>query len=177
MIEVEAKVRLTKGDFDRLAKEIPTFAKPQGVSLKRDRYYGGGQVDLRIREEGGEVVLGLKTRVLKKGIESNEEIEFPIEKPEKWDRLLRKNGFPLRMKKEKRCISFRFKQYTIELNTVKSLGKFLEIEHLVRNASQVSKAKKGLVELFGRLGFKPNDFERKFYIELLEEKRKKNYKL
>jgi len=172
MIEVEAKVRLKKRDYDRLVKEIPKFAKAKGESLKMDRYYGEGRVDLRIREEGGEVVLGLKTRVLKKGVESNEEIEFPIDKPKKWDRLLRENGFPLRMKKEKRCLSFRFKQFTIELNSVKSLGKFLEIEHLVRSKSQVPQARRGLVDLFGRLGFKPKDFERKFYIELLEEKRK-----
>jgi len=172
MIEVEAKVRLKKVDLDRLSKEVPTFAKPLGESLKVDRYYGSGAYDLRIREESGGSVLTFKARDRKQGIETNEEIEFPIEKPLVWDHFLRQNGFPLRAKKEKQSLAFGFKKFTIELNTVKGLGAFLEIECLVKDEAQVPKARKELTDLFHKMGFSPKDFERKLYLELLAEKRK-----
>jgi adenylate cyclase class IV len=37
----------------------------------------------------------------------------------------------------------------------------------------VAAAKKGVVDLFGRLGFTQERFETKLYLELLAEKRKK----
>lgn len=172
MIEVEAKVRLSKNDRDRLARSIPKFAKPLGQSLKVDRYYGGGNFDLRVREEDGGAVLAFKVRKRERGIERNEETEIPIGRAEPWDRMLRENGFPLRARKEKRCQAFRHGKFRIELNAVKGLGDFLEIECLVKGESGVPEAKKRLLALFGKLGFNPKDFERKLYLELLGEKGK-----
>jgi adenylate cyclase, class 2 len=172
MVEVEAKVRLTDRDYKRLSKAILAFAKPLGVSLKVDRYYDQSGIALRIREEGGVAVLTAKIRKRKKGIEMNQEIEIPIRKAGPWDRMFRKNGFPLIARKEKRCLAFHFRKFRIELNTVKGLGHFLEIERLVKGESEVLKAKQELVALFRKLGFGPATFERKLYLELLAEKGK-----
>ena len=172
MVEVEAKVRLSDKDFKRLPKAILAFAKPLGVSSKKDRYYGNGAFDLRIREENGLAVLTFKHRKREQGIEMNQENEIPILRAAPWDRMLRKNGFPLKAKKEKRCQAFRFGKFRIEINTVKGLGYFLEIEQLVRGESEVFRVKKELVALFLKLGFGPATFERKLYLELLDEKMK-----
>ena len=172
MVEVEAKVRLSKRDHDRLAKSIQNFAKPLGKTLKVDRYYGNGTFDLRIREEDGRAVLTFKVRRRERGIETNEESEIPIGRAAPWDRMLRKNGFPLRARKRKRCQAFQDGKFRIELNTVTGLGHFLEIECLVKGESEVAGARARLVALFRKLGFGPGDFERKLYLELLAEKGK-----
>ena len=172
MVEVEAKVRLSDKDCKRLPKAILAFAKPLGVSTKKDQYYGNGAFDLRIREENGVAVLTIKHRKRERGIEMNEETEIPIPRAAPWDRMLRQNGFPLKAKKEKRCQAFQYGKFRIELNTVKGLGHFLEIERLVKGESEVLEAKKDLVALFRKLGFGPATFERKLYLELLAEKRK-----
>ena len=81
-----------------------------------------------------------------------------------------KNGFSLKARKEKRCQAYQYRKFRIELNTVKGLGLFLEIERLVKGESEVPEAKEGLLTLFRRLGFGPAAFERKLYLELLAEK-------
>jgi adenylate cyclase class 2 len=184
MIEVEAKIRLTEAERKRVASELPRFAGEGRETLKRDRYYGEPDTTLpyrkgkpiqflRIREEDGEAIVGLKDQQREKGIEANEEIEFPIDHAGKWDRLIREIGFPLFAAKEKRSLAFCFGPYHLELNRVRGLGWFLEIERLVNRESQVAAAKKGVVDLFGRLGFTQERFETKLYLELLAEKRKK----
>jgi adenylate cyclase, class 2 len=173
MIEVEAKVRISLAEYRKLATKVATFAKREGETLKVDRYYGHSRShDLRIRQEGSRVVLAFKNRNREKGIEANEEIEIPIVAPEKWERLLAETGFPRFAVKEKRSLAFRFGPYHIELNRVKGLGCFLEIERLVSKKIQVPEARRGLVALFKRLGYSPRDFERKLYLELLAEKEK-----
>ncbi len=172
MFEVEAKVRLSDKDFRRLPKAISKFANPLGISLKKDRYYESGTFDLRIRDENGAAILTVKHRRRGQGIEVNEEFEFPIPNASPWDRMLRKSGFPLKARKVKRCKAYQFGKFRIELNTVKGLGHFLEIECLAKSEKQVPEKRKKLVALFRKLGFSPKDFERKLYLELLAEKMK-----
>ncbi len=183
MIEVEAKIRLTETEHKRVAGELPRFAGKGTETLKKDRYYGEPDTTLpyrkgkpiqflRIREEDGQAVVGLKDQKREKGIEANEEIEFTIEDAGAWDRLIREIGFPLFATKEKRSLAYCFGPYHIELNQVRELGWFLEIERLVDRKSKVAAAKRGVVDLFERLGFAQERFETKLYLELLAKKRK-----
>lgn len=173
MFEIEAKVRLTRAQARDLRKKVVKMATFKKRSLKEDHYYAcSSSSSLRLRTEDGKSFLHFKEREGKPGMETNEETEFPIDHMAKWDRLLRDNGFPLIGKKRKSSETYRFEGLSIELNEVKGLGPFLEIERLVERRSEIPKAKREVAALFKRLGFAPKDFERKLYLELLAEKAK-----
>ena len=173
MYEVEAKVPLSKADFERLKRELPTIAKKEGSIVNLDRYYSNPkQFFLRIRERNGEGLLNLKSKTREKGIELNQEIEIPITSAKKFDSLLKKMKIPHYISKQKDSILFRKGDFQIELNTIKNLGYFLEIETIVNSKAGLKKAKAGLLSIFKSLGFTNKDFEKKYYLELLEEKRK-----
>lgn len=173
MFEIEAKVRLSGAQVGIVQKKVAAMAQCVKRTTKEDRYYDFSDSEsLRLRVEGNEAFLQLKTREGQRGLESNLEMEFPIEGVAQWDRLLRANGFPLIGKKRKRSDTYRFGNCGIELNQVGGLGHFLEIECLVGSRAEIPKAKRGVVTLFKRLGFSPRDFEPKLYLELLAEKAK-----
>lgn len=173
MFEVEAKVPLSKADFERLRKELPTVAKKKGSVLNLDRYYANSkQFSLRIRERNGKGLLNLKSKTREGGIELNQEVEIPITSAKEFDALLRKMKITHYISKQKDSILFKKGDFQIELNTVKGLGYFLEIETIVKSKADLKKAKAGLLAIFKSLGFSEKDFEKKYYLELLEEKRK-----
>lgn len=168
MFEIEAKVRLSKSDYKRLKEEIPKIAKRQKDVINKDYYYSNPKTFfLRIREKNGKGLLNLKSKIREGGVELNQEIEIPINSVAKFDAFLKKIGIKLSAKKEKIGEIYKKGDFQIELNFVKRLGYFLEIETIVKAKSQIPKAKKALRELFGKLGFKPGEFERKYYLELL----------
>ena len=127
---------------------------------------------MRIREKNGKPFLNLKTKKVEQGIELNQEIKLPLASSSKFQALLKKIGIPLTAKKDKIGEIYKKGSFQIELNHVKTLGDFLEIEIIIKSKSEIPKAKKALRDLFKKLGFKPSDFEKKYYLELLEEKRK-----
>ena len=175
MYEIEAKVPLKRSDVQRLRKEILKIAAKKVKVIKKDFYYSTYPKKaffLRIREKNGKPFLNLKTKKVEQGIELNQEIKLPLTSASKFHVLLKKIGIPLTAKKEKTGEIFKKGNMQIELNFVKGLGYFLEIETIVKSKTEIPKAKKALRELFSQLGFKPGDFEKKYYLELLEEKRK-----
>ncbi len=172
MYEIEAKVPLTKADFQRLKKEIQKIAVLKGESIKKDTYYGDRTNFLfRIREKNGQGVLNIKNKKVEKGIEVNQEIECGVHSKSKFHQFLKKINIHPHAKKEKKSEVYKFKSMQIELNTIKGLGHYLEIENPVKTKTEIPKAKKALRELFSQLGFTPKNFEKKYYIELLEENR------
>jgi len=169
MFEIEAKVRLTEADFKRLKVEIPKFAKLVKSVTNKDSYYNYGMKDfsMRIRKQNGNGILNLKSKKRGEGIESNREIELSLNSEPAFDKFLKQIGFPLTAKKEKISEIYKAGKMQIELNHVKKLGFFLEIETIANLKSEIPSAKKALRELFGKLGFSPRDFEKKYYLELL----------
>jgi adenylate cyclase class 2 len=170
MYEIEAKVRLSKADFNRLKSEISKFAgKKEDTDIKDSYYSSPKNTSLRIRVNNGQGVLNIKSKKKDKGIEMNQEIELPLKSPSKFSSFLQKNGFPLTAKKEKKGDIYQYGDMRIELNFVKKLGYFLEIETIVENKSEIPSAKKALRALFNKLGFDSSDYEKKYYLELLAE--------
>ncbi|MFC1729808.1 class IV adenylate cyclase [candidate division KSB1 bacterium] len=173
MYEIEAKVPLSKADFQRLKKEVPKITKHKIKVSILDRYYGNPKTFfLRIREKNGKGLLNLKSKEREQGIELNQEIELPLTSAKKFDALLKKFNLPLYTTKRKEGEVFSFKNFQIELHKVEGLGHFLEIETIIKSKSGIPKAKKALRDIFHKLGFSPKDFEKKYYLELLEETRK-----
>ncbi len=170
MFEVEAKVRLSNSDYKRLKKEVPKIANFKKRVNNIDCYYSSNKnFALRIRQQEKKSILHFKNKKIEQGTEVNQEIEFNLKNAEKMKTFLKKIGINLPLKKEKQSEIFKMGNMQIELNFVKKLGYFLEIETLVKAKSQIPKAKKSLLEAFRKLGFKSSDFEKKYYLELLNE--------
>ena len=173
MFEIEAKVPLKRADVQRLKKELPKIARLKGKSVKKDAYFGStSKYMFRLRDKNGKGILNLKSKKVEMGVEVNQEIELPINSISKFHTLLTKIGIRLTAKKEKTSEVYKRGNLQIELNFVKGLGYYLEIETIVQKKSDIPKAKKALREMFSRLGFSPKNFEKKYYLELLAEKRK-----
>ena len=173
MYEIEAKVHLSKTDVKRLKNKLPEIARYSKKVIKKDCYYADPRTFfLRIREKNGKPSLNMKSKKVEQGIELNQEIKLHLTSSSGFHAFLKKIGIPLAARKDKIGEIYKKGDVQIELNFVKGLGYFLEIETIVKSESQIPKAKKALRNQFAQLGFKPIDFEKKYYLELLAEKRK-----
>jgi len=171
MYEIEAKVRLTSADVKRLKKELSKLAIFKGNVQNIDRYFPySKQFSFRVRKQGNKDFLHLKHKKTEKGIEMNQEIDLPITSGPKMLAFLKRIHIDMPIKKEKKGDIYQLKNLRIELNHIKGLGHFLEIENVVKNKTEIPKAKKELHQIFEQLGFKPSNFEKKYYLELLAEK-------
>lgn len=173
MYEVEAKVHLTKAEFNRLKKQLNSDSKKKGLFVNKDVYFAVPEgYFLRIRERNKNASLDFKVKHRKQGMEINWEANLPLHDPAKMKSLLKKLGLSLWVKKEKISLVYQAGTMTIELNRLTGLGYFLEIETLVEQDKEIPKAKKRLHQLFHQFGFSPKDFESKYYMEMLAEKAK-----
>ena len=109
---------------------------------------------------------------MKRGVEANQEVEFKLTSGSKMMKFLKKMGIELPLKKIKKGEIYQKGDSQIELNQVSGLGYFLEIEVIAKKKSEVPQAKQKLIATFKEFGFTDKDFEKKYYLELLEEKRK-----
>ena len=168
MFEVEAKVAISKSEYKQLQKVLNKSAKCLESLKNDDTYYGDPKnVFLRLRCRGGEYEFNLKRRQTIRGIESNIEMEWGIKDERVWKKLLKKLTVLPTGRKYKESQRYAKDGFTIELNRVRRLGYYLEIERLVKRKEDVRKAKKKLLELFKKLGYERNRFETRPYLELL----------
>ncbi|MBN2307148.1 class IV adenylate cyclase [Candidatus Peregrinibacteria bacterium] len=168
MFEVEAKVPISKGEFKHLKKRLKKEAQSLGSRISQDTYYDNPKnVFIRIRKRGGESTLNIKKRQTISGIESNIESEWQIKNAAKWKTLLKRLNILPHVRKTKKSLLFKKNGFIIELNHVRLLGYYLEIERLVKSKKEVPIAKKELIKLFNQLGFSIKQFESRPYLELL----------
>lgn len=169
MFELEAKVPITAKDYAGLLNSLKKEAKYLGSRVNLDSYYDHPKkAFIRMRKRAGHYTFDLKLKQVADGIESNIEMEWGILDPKKWRSLLKKLGLHPSIRKTKTSELFEMSGFTIELNKVKLLGHFLEIERIVTKASELKKAKNELINLFKHLGFSQKDFEERPYLELLK---------
>jgi len=170
MFEVEAKIALTPNEYRHLRSQLKAEYGPLRKTSCHDTYYQNPKkAYLRVRRRGGESTLDLKRRETIRGIESNIELSWQILSPQKWQTLMKKLELEPSVQKSKTGLTLKYKDFHIELNHLRKLGYFLEIETIVREAGRVGEAKKALVSLFKKLGFQPDRFEPKPYLELLKD--------
>ncbi len=173
MYEVEAKVRLSENDFKRVKKELPKIANKVGKETNTDHYSSDlKNHHLRVRDKNGQGFIHIKSKTRGEGIEANQEVELKLTSGEKFKHWLGKMGINLGAQKVKESVVYKKGTVRFELNEVKGLGYFLEIEIISGKKEGIPKAKKQLIGWFEKFGFGQKDFERKYYLELLEEIRK-----
>ncbi len=169
MFEVEAKVPIKRGDYKALKKRLTDLAEYLGTRRSDDAYYEKlKKATIRIRKRGGEYSFDLKRREVIEGIESNIEMEWKLSNPVAWRRILNRLKLDPNIRKTKKTELYKMKGFLIELNEIRSLGYYLEIERVVKGKADVRQAKKELIQLFKDLGYSQSKFEPKRYLELLK---------
>lgn len=172
MLEVEAKVPIGAGEYEALFTKLKTMATYVGEQVSEDCYYEQlKKGTIRVRKRGGESTFDLKLCETIEGIESNLEMEWKLKDGSAWKKLLKNLGLQPYMKKAKKSHVFQMKGFRIELNHIRNLGHYLEIERLLADEADLKKAKKELIHCFHALGYSEKQFEPKRYLELLNNRR------
>ncbi len=173
-IEVESKVNVK--NLSEARKNIKKIAKFVRIEKKVDDYYSlerghYPKKSLRLRKKGNNVEVNFKRAIsYKKGVWAKEEVEFHVSDINNFFNLLQNFGFEKWLRKEKRTELYKTKDgVSIELNNVKNLGWFIEIEILC-DSNNVKDARKRVKEIMKKLSVKKRTLEKKGYTKLLWKK-------
>lgn len=178
MIEVEAKIAISANEVDDIRKRAGKIGKFKGKIKKVDDYFTlepGGRYprkSLRIRKADGYRIINFKERIsLKSGIHAKKETEFKVSDIKGFLALINDFGFRKWLRKEKETESYEIKKdFNIEINKLKHLGWFLEIEHLVDNKNKVGDARKEILEIINKLGLRGRKIVKEGYTKMLWDK-------
>lgn len=185
-LEVETKVPLDSKEVASLRKKILKIAKFKKKTNKEDDYFaiprkGRGIIRrypkkaFRIRDDGDSYVINFK-RWLRKywtnAIVVKEEFEFETRNPDKFLALMTDLGFKQWLKKFKISEAYTYKKnkkVNIEINQVRHLGYFMEIEYIAKKR-ELKKAIRLVEDILQELGINPKDVHNKGYTKMLWEK-------
>ena len=167
-IEVESKVKVY--NVDDLRKKIKEIAKFICIENKIDDYYtinhgkNYPKKSLRVRDKGHRVEVNFKQPLYyKKGIWAKRESEFEVSDLKNFFGLLKDFGFRKWLRKEKRTELYKTHDgVNIELNHVKNLGWFVEIEFLA-SEGDVKMAMKKVDAVRRKLGLSNKDVDKLGY--------------
>lgn len=178
-LEVETKVALNKDEVPELRKRILKIAKLEKVGIRGDDYFAIKAEDypkkaFRIRNKGEIHEINFKrwlTKYWTKDIVVKEEFEFEIETKNlnSFIALMKDLGFIEWMKKIKHSESYRYsknKKVDIEINKVKHLGYFMEIEYLCPK-NELEKARKTIRSILKSLQINPDKIDNTGYTKML----------
>lgn len=172
MIEVEAKVRIDNPS--RIRQKASDIAKFIGVEHKIDDYYTLENLknyplkSIRIRKKKGHYVVNIKKSISHVGkVHAKREFEFEIKDVATFVNLLKDFGFRKWLTKEKTTYNYEInKNFHIEINNVKGLGWFLEVEYLAEK-NQVSMARNKVQGIIRKMGFEEKGIVVEGYTKLL----------
>jgi len=176
-VEVESKIKI-KGNYKDVRKRIEKISKFVGKEKKIDDYYtldfnGYPKKSLRVRHKGKKRIVNFKQRVsYVKGVHAKNEVEFEVSDLSGFYDLLKEFGFKKWIRKEKTTYLFKInKNEHIELNYVKNLGWYVEIEILC-SKKDIVKARKNIVDIREKLELPEKDVQKKGYTKELWELKK-----
>lgn len=177
-VEVEAKFRVQ--DTDAVAARLKQLGASELPAIDlSDVYFGHPARDfastreaLRVRTRGDGADLTYKgTAQPGAAVKSREEIEVGLENSATgavMERLLLRLGFRVVAALHKRRIPFVVEQggksFTVVLDDVQGIGRFVEVETLVKGTSEVPEAEKAVLAFAGLLGLKAR--EPRSYLEM-----------
>jgi predicted adenylyl cyclase CyaB len=178
-LEVETKVALNENEIPDLRKRILKIARLEKIGIRGDDYFAIKAEDypkkaFRIRNKGEIHEINFKrwlTNLWSNDIVVKEEFEFEIKTKNlnSFIALMKDLGFVEWMKKIKHSESYRYsknKKVDIEINKVKHLGYFMEIEYLCPR-SEMEKAKKTIRRILKNLNINPDKIDNTGYTKML----------
>jgi len=185
-LEVETKVKLDNKEVSDLREKILKIAKFEKKVSKSDDYFaiprrGKGIIKrypkkaFRIRDDGKSYIINFKrwlTKYWTNAIVIKEEFEFETKNPEKFLALMADLGFKQWLKKFKISEAYTYKKnhkVNIEINKVRHLGYFMEIEYIAEKR-ELKKAIRIVEDILRELGIEPKDVQNKGYTKMLWDK-------
>jgi len=188
-LEVETKAKIK--NLPEIREKIKQIAKFYKKEKKTDQYFAlktgiYPRKAFRIRACSEGYVINFKKWLKQywdKDIVVKEEFEFKIKNKQEIEHflaLLKDLFFKRWIEKIKITEAYKYKKdprLIIEINYVKYLGYWIEIEYLCKSkASEVKKAKKKIREVLKLLNIKQKDIDNTGYTKMLYELRKKKRK-
>lgn len=179
MIEVEIKAKIT--DKNEALKKIKDIGGVYSHSEEQEDFYFNApdkdyrETDeaLRIRiipcEEGFKKILTYKGPKIDSISKTRKEVEVEIDDIDNMTEILINLGFKVSATVSKVRRIFKYEEYTITLDKLDGLGYFMEIEYVTKEEDNIEKITKNIMEIFEKLEI-TEGFERRSYLELLEEK-------
>ncbi len=182
-LEVETKVKLDEREVKSLREKIKKIANFVKSGTKGDDYFairrnGYPKKAFRIRATKDEFEINFKKWLKKlwtKEIVVKQEFEFKLRGKEEVEDLLalfRDLGFVEWVKKIKKNETYAYKKdkrASIEINNVKHLGSFMEIEYLCQ-PHELNKARKKIREILKILEINPKKIDNTGYTRMLWDK-------
>lgn len=186
LLEVETKVKINKDEVSDLRNKIKKIAKFEKKKRKSDDYFAiplkrvgiirrYPKKAFRIRNDGDSYVINFK-KWLKKywtnEIVIKEEYEFETKSPNKFLYLMKDLGFRQWLKKFKISESYTYKKnkkVNIEINKVRHLGYFMEIEYIAEK-KEMKKAVKTVYNILNELEINFKKVTNIGYTKMLWEK-------
>ena len=172
-IEVETKIPFKEKDLISVRNRIKKIARFVKKQTKKDDYYTleyfqYPEKSLRVRDMGKIREVNFKKRIsFVNGIHAKKEVQFQISDIKGFFDLIEDFGFRKWLHKEKTTELYKTKSgVNIELNHVKKLGWFLELEVLCSN-KEINNARKKIKEARESLGFSEKDSEVRGYTKQL----------
>jgi adenylate cyclase class 2 len=178
MIEVETKIRVS--DVNKIRDKLKSLGKYEGKESKTDDYYTLEPLEsypkksLRIRKKKGFYEINFKRRIsYDSGIHAKKEIEFKASNIADFILLIEDFGFKKWLRKEKETELYKIKNnFHLELNKVKGLGWFLEIEYLAdENKRSIQNAEKEVARIIRELGVRNSEIVKDGYTKMLWDKK------
>src|SRR3989344_1386525 len=176
MMEVEAKLKISSPDKYR--KKARNLGKYLGKEKKVDDYYTLEEKgkyprkSLRIRKMNGFYVVNFKQRIFyDNGVYAKKEVEFKVSDLKGFLSLIDDFGYRKWLRKEKITELYEIKKnFHIEINFVKGLGWFIEVEYLA-NSQNMKTAKNEVLKIVKKLGGNSRNIEREGYTKMLWNKK------
>ena len=181
-LEVETKIRIK--NVPKLREKIQAIANLKKKESRSDDYFalkrkirrhGYPKKAFRIRHKPGKYEINFKKRLYKYWddyIVVKQEYEFETKHPEDFLALMFDMGFKQWMKKFKQSESYlhkKDKRIIIEINKVRHLGYFMEIEYLCK-PFEIKTAKRKIMNVLKELGITKEDVDNVGYTKRLWDK-------
>ncbi len=172
-MEIEARVKIN--DFEALEQKLVSIGAEFFMKKKQTDYVyktkgkeleslGPGSFILRVRESNKNV---LTYKSLTKNPGVFEEYETEISNPKAMKKIITSSGFGLVYTMVKTRIPGKLEDFTLCLDDVEGLGKYMEIE---LDSDEEDIAMERINGLFEKIGFKPEEITRKGYSLMILEK-------
>ncbi len=169
MFEIESKAFIPTKELKRIIKLANKKFKFIKEEIKTDIYYSNQKKIIRIRKLNTlEKIVTFKKKILDNNntVEINKEIEFKIDSINNFLTLIKELKFKKLYKKIKKSLIYQTNNLNVEINEIKNLGFFLEIEKIINNQNAIDLAKKEIDNIINQFGLKEN-IETRPYSELL----------
>src|SRR3989344_6248484 len=175
MIEVEAKIKIKNPEEFR--KKISEIARLIKKEKKIDDYYTLESLkiypkkSLRVRKTNQGYEINFKQHLsYVNGVHAKKEQEFKVTDIQNFLSLIKDFGFKKWLTKIKYSETYEIsKNFHVEINNVKKLGWFIEIEYLAKQ-NEISYARTQVLKIIGELNLDKESIIKEGYTKLLWDK-------